>query len=411
MSNENTVDSNNGSKVRKYSNESAKLKNNENQNIFKENKDINSECINNLASEKNTFDINNENNSNINKPNIVILKNVGNTTYMSSVIRCLTDNSDFYDYYLKNKDIIKNNADKMPISYAFSRIIAHLYPSINGPFENSYSLDKFYKVIIFLNPAFKGKSTKNAIDFLIYFIEKIHQEGKQMQKLLKNIDNSKQIEIDYNNYDKYFKYLREFEYSNILDEFYWINQSVNKCWNCNEEKKTFNSFFTYDLDFENALGKTILEHKKELTIFDCIKYTLKSKTLYNVFCENCDEMSNIEKNSSIKLCEKSLIFLVRRNEETKNINNLKNNEIIFRIDEKLDLSDLIGIEKSVYTLKGLISYNIEELEYTAYSVNPNNKQWYKYNKEKIIPIKIYDFINGNSSKILPEILFYRKLLK
>ena len=357
----------------------------------------------------NSNDINKHDNSNINNEIRIILKNVGNTTYMNSVLRCLSNNYNFSSYYLKNKEVINKNMKDIPISYTFSRIIFHLYPEKNMPFHNSYSLDKFHKTIMQLNPIFRGKSTKNAIDFLIYLIEQLNEENKILQKILKNSEKTEPIKIDYNSNDKYMKLLNEIKDSKVFGEFFWINKSVEKCWSCGNEEITFNSFFTYDLDFENALRKTILNYNKELTIFSCIKYTLENENLYNVFCEKCDMRTNVEKKSSIQLCGNNLIFLFRGIEKMENINNIKNNGIKLKIEEKLNLSNLIGTNNYIYTLNGLISYNIEESEYIAYSIDPFTRKWYKYIKEDIISVELNDFINEYELKLIPVILFYRRI--
>ena len=383
-----------------------------NQIKVKENKDNNLNFNENILEKcfsEDKKNINKQFYSNINKEIRIILKNVGNTTYMNSVLRCLSNNYNFSSYYLKNKDVINNNKQNIPISYTFSRIIFHLYQERDMPFQQSYSLDKFHKTIMQLNPIFRGKSTKNAIDFLIYLIEQLHEENKILKKILKNSEKAELIEIDYNNNGKYMKLLNEIKDSKVYSEFCWINKSVEKCWACGNEQISYNSFFTYDLDFENALRKTILNYNKELTIFNCIKYTLEKENLYNVFCEKCDMMTNIEKKSSIQLCGNSLIFLFRGIEKMENINNIKNNGIKLKIEVELNLSNLIGTNNFIYTLNGLISYNIEESEYIAYSIDPINRKWYKYIKEDIISVEINDFINEYELKIFPVILFYRRI--
>ncbi len=352
----------------------------------------------------------NINNNNLYSDNdffLVILENVGNTTYMNSVLRCLSNNFDFSNFYLNNIDDIKKYMTIMPISYMFSRVLFHLFPNKNIPFQKSYSLDKFHNVIIELNPIFRGKSTKNAIDFLIYFIEQLHEENKYFQKK-DEISGNFQI-VDSNNLHKYINLKEGVQQSNIFYEFSWINKNVEKCWICNEEKILYQSLFTFDLDFENALNKAILYDNKNLSILDCIKYRIEKENIYNIFCKNCNTKTNFEKQSSILLTRKSIIFLNRGFEKNKIINAMNSNNIRIKINEKLDLSNLTGIKNSVYYLNGLILYNIVELEYIAYSINPTNKKWYKYIKEKIISIELKDFINEYDSKLFPAILFYGKI--
>lgn len=64
----------------------------------------------------------------------------------------------------------------MPMSYAFSRLIFHLYPFTQDDLKKSYSLKSFHQISIYLNPIFKGTSTKNSIDFMIYALERLHNE-------------------------------------------------------------------------------------------------------------------------------------------------------------------------------------------------------------------------------------------
>ena len=136
---------------------------------------------------------------------------------------------------------------------------------------------------------------------------------------------------------------------------------------------------------------------------------MEKENVYNIFCKNCNTKTNFEKQSSILLTRKSIIFLNRGFEKNKIINAMNSNNIRIKINEKLDLSNLTGIKNSVYYLNGLILYNIVELEYIAYSINPTNKKWYKYIKEKIISIELKDFINEYDSKLFPAILFYGKI--
>ena len=60
--------------------------------------------------------------NNTKKAPLVILEDTKNTTYMSNVIRCLTNIKPIAKYYSTNLNKIKSNLNKIPFSYAFSRI-------------------------------------------------------------------------------------------------------------------------------------------------------------------------------------------------------------------------------------------------------------------------------------------------
>ena len=336
----------------------------------------------------------------------IFLKNIGNTTYINCVLRCLANNNSFSDYYIKNKEYLEKYMEVFPISYLFSRIIVHLFPDPKFLFPKSYSLEKFHKVLIFLNPIFKGKSTKNVIDFLIYFIDQLYEDNQRMKDINKNINGNAQQIIDNHNFENYMKFLREKEYSHVFKEFSWINKKTEKCWGCNNKNIIFKSFLTYDLDFENALNKTIVNNTNELSVLDCIKYTSEYKNKYNVFCIKCHKKNNIETKSSIYSYGNTLILLIRGLEKKEIINEIQNNKIKIKINESFKLYNLMKNKYSYYTLHSLILYDTEKLEYIAYSINPINKKWYKYMKDEILEIKLNDFINEYDFKIFPVIFFY-----
>ena len=146
-------------------------------NIFKNrNRSLDKPLINNKYSEKRHKNNLNKIYSLIGNNNypLVILKECGKTTFINTVLRCFSDIKDISKYYLDNIIIITKNMNQMPISYVYTRILFHLFPRQNTPSENFYSLDKFYYALTCLNPIFKGKSTKNAIDFLAFKLKYLY---------------------------------------------------------------------------------------------------------------------------------------------------------------------------------------------------------------------------------------------
>ena len=318
---------------------------------------------------------------------LIILKECGKTTFIITVLRCFSDIINISNYYLDNIIIITNNMNQMPISYVYTRILYHLFPRQNIPSENSYSLDKFYYALTCLNPIFKGKSTKNAIDFLIYFINKLSEENKVILGC-------------------YQKYIQN-ENTKIYEEFSWTNKRIEKCWACGNERISYSKYLTYDLDFENAFNKAIFRNKNQFSLLDCINLSLEKKNLYNVFCDNCNRKNNSEKITSIEHIGNNIIFLIRI-ENKEFINKIRENNFKFIINENIDLSKILKTDNSMYYLNGVIFYDSENLEYIAYSYNQNHKKWYKYDKEKIIPIE-YNFFNYKYDyKLFPVVFFLKK---
>ena len=337
---------------------------------------------------------------------LIILKNDGNTTYINSVIRIISNIKDISKYYLDHTDIITKNKFEMPISYFYSRILYHL----NTPAPSNFSLAKFYNILTEYNHVFKGNETKDAIDFLIYFINELHEENKLILNYKKNHN-----EINFHNYNNYLKYLNENENTKIFANFYWINKKYENCLSCNHEKITFQKFFTYDLDFKNSLNNKLFNRNKNnnnklsesvsLSVLDCLKYASDKKIIYNIFCDKCNKNYNFQKISSIVLSSKYIIFLIGAM-DNKLINKIKEDNIIIHINKELDFSKLFDNNTSFYTLYGFIVYDLEQLEYIAYCISPYNKKWYKYVKDKILSVELTDFIYNCNYKLIPVILLY-----
>ena len=137
------------------------------------NSQFNKNMINNKLNEINQNNLINlneikENSKDNIEPFLVVLLNEGNTTYIVAVLQCLRNIKHIENYYLKRLKDIEQNLNKALISYVFSRVIYNLNPSQRKDKKNVYSLKSFKKALLHSNQIFNGKSTKNAIDFLIY---------------------------------------------------------------------------------------------------------------------------------------------------------------------------------------------------------------------------------------------------
>ena len=342
------------------------------------------------------------------KPSLVALENVGNISYMNAVVRILSNVKSIVIYYLKQLNNIKNMVGKIPLSYSFSRIIFHLYPYPQNSLENSYSLQSFHKVVIYLNPIYKGHSTKNAVDFSFFLLDLLHKEDLSFR----NINNKEKNEIQSNtNFDDYIVYLKNNEDSIIFSSFGYIYEKEKICINCRETNITYQNYFTYDLDIQRNLEKLIVSSKKEVYIYDFLKNCMDKENLYNVYCEKCKQKSNFESKSFIRSSPNYFIFLLRL-DEISNIKKLVEHQIKIKIDEQIDISEFIkGNQPNVqYNLRGFVVVNYKsniEKEYKAFCCSPIDQKWYMYENDgkSIIKIEKNDYLNSNN--LFPVILLYK----
>lgn len=346
------------------------------------------------------------------KPPLVCLINDGNTTYINVIIQSLANIRPIPSHYLKKENYFKNYANDMALSYYFSRIIIHLYPYPEDRGEKFYSLSTFKKVLLSKNPIFKGKTTKNAIDFLVYFLDILHDDDKKMPYYNNqdNIDNSLKEDIN-NNINLYTQYLTQSENSCIFNTFGWIEGKKKICWECKKEYINYQKYFTFDLNFELALNKSIVHNnKQEISILDCIKYQLGEQILYNVFCENCQKKCNFDSKISIYSSANVFIFLIRINDNKEIIGKIKNSNIKIKVEEEINLNGLVENQISFanYKLHCLIAFDLnEKLGYIAYCCNPIDQNWYKYEGDNYKKVELAEILNIKDGNLLPVILFYR----
>jgi len=345
------------------------------------------------------------------KAPMVSLENVGNTSYMNCVIQGLANIRSIVSYYLRYLNDFKENLQEMPLSYSFSRVIFHLYPYPQDPLSKSFSLSSFHKVITYLNPMFKGSSTKDPVDFIIYLLETLHNDDKKMPNN-KN-DLNVQILEKNNNFKAFIQFLSKSEKSIIFNNFCWINQKIKKCHGCNSESILYQKFFTFDLNIEDTLNYLVINKKMDnnkIHISDCIKFQCQSKKVYNNYCQNCGRKSDFSIESTIRTSPPIFVLLIKIDKNF--IEKIKTNKYKIEIDLTISLSDIIKDQQNFlnYTLHGYIFYDPdnrkENCRYRARFCNPVDKNWYSY-ENNIIEKSKGPYTNICNYNMYPVILFYR----
>jgi len=344
---------------------------------------------------------------------LVVLLNEGNTTYIVSVLQCLRNIKYIENYYLKHLKDIENNLNNALISYVFSRAIYNLNPSSQRKDKkNSYNLTSFKKALVHSNHIFNGKSTKNAIDFLVYLLNTLHEEDKKLAHW-KNLymafnENLKADTI------KYINYLSKNDKSIIFDTFCYTLETTRTCWECKTINTNIQKYFTFELNFEKALNKTALMYKKEFSIEDCISIHFEKQTMYNVFCEKCDEKRDFSVDLAFNFGPPFFIFILRLNDREDLIEKMRSNDIKIKIDEEINVFSYVKKSQEsclIYKLNGAIFFDTKkEKGYIAYCKNNIDDNWYKFEINKINKVQSSEVLNiSKEGSLLPVILFYNKI--
>jgi ubiquitin C-terminal hydrolase len=362
------------------------------------------------------------------KAPLVVLENVGNSTYMSCVVQCLANIRSIIKYYLTKNNDIKKKIQELPISYGFSRIIFQLYPFPEDSLNKSFSLKTFQRTIAYYNRCFKGEDCKNAKDFMIYLLENLHKEDKLFRS--QKQDNSEKTQNGNKPVNKSFKeylqYLIDNEKSIISDNFCWINQKIKKCQKCSTEDISYQNFFSFELNLEDFINnippKGNSNDNIEISIIDCIQNQLKNKTI-KMYCHKCKQKCDFHLKKSISFAPDVFILLNGVKDPQDVLEQMVKKNISFNFSDDnlytLDLSKIIKDENSnkLYSLQEVVCSQrttsgpdekiCEKIKYVAFCKNPIDSKWNKYEDNEISPItesQLPVFI----SQLFPEILIYRQ---
>ena len=361
------------------------------------------------------------------KAPLVALENVGNSSYMNSVLQCLGNIRSIIKYYLSKNNDIKKKIQELPISYGFSRIIFQLYPFPEDSLNKSFSLKTFQRTITYYNRCFKGEDCKSAKDFLIYLLENLHKEDKLFRS--QKQDNSEKTQNGNKPVNKSFKeylqYLIDNEKSIISDNFCWINQKINKCQLCNTENISYQNFLSFELDLEDAIDnmppKENQKSNREISIMKCIQNQLKTKII-KMYCKKCKQKCDFQIKKSISFTPEVFILLNGVKDPEQVIEKMNKEEIDFGLSDDnvytLDFSQIIKDANSnkIYSLQAVVCSQritseavekVEKKKYVAFCKSPIDSKWYRYEDNTISPItevQLPIFI----TQLFPEIFFYRQ---
>lgn len=388
------------------------------------------------------------------------LNNLGNTCYMNSVLQAISS-TDLLNYYLRKKIFkmkLKNGIkqivlkklrqntnlksdeeveiSKKKLKYKFKHSMTYrLYQVIKIMWNINCELkpEKFKRVVDTLLPQFKGYSQHDGHEFLIYLIDRLHEEIKsdiQIKKIKLNSSTLKYIEAKMNlrnliesttnetekqihktelkklyneNYIldvqyeglKFFQNFIKDNHSIITDLFYGIFLSEIQCEYCSNKSVSFEPFNVLQLDMEqNTDNLEELLHN----------YFKEGSVDYN--CDECKKNGTAKKTLKIHILPEKLIiqlkrFIVRGCYSRKN-----NFDIKFPLDN-LILNEIIKDKVVNYELYSIINHigDVGGGHYTNYSKNQINKDWYEFNDSSV------SYLTKPEEEIISSnayILFYQK---
>ena len=340
-----------------------------------------------------------------------ILQNIGDTSYLNSVLYLLANIRHFASYFLnpKNDNFIQQRLqEQRPLLYTFQRLLFHLYPFPETDNRETYKPNALFQLLGNMNAVYKSFQKRSPNDLLCYLLSNLHNEmntAVPSQKLEGNIYDRRSV-IKYGS--KNFQQNNNSIISNILNWFEIKECFCNKCMKTSYE---FQNFSTFSLDIKSAYNKknnNNNERKESITIYDSLAH-YNSPKQQNFYCKNCKQTICSLITTKIFSTSCYLFFLIDRGNDFDNSNELIN--INLHIYDKIDLSNFVEMNESPkkFELVGIISIYLTQKKYVSFCRSPVDKKWYFYNDENINLIDINEVLNKHNDlkEMIPCILLYK----
>ena len=315
------------------------------------------------------------------------ISNLGNTCYINATLQCLSHTVDLTKYYITEK--YKYHKDDTKITHLneeFHSILRNLWGN-----NKSINVSNFKTLISKYIPFVKGNRQHDAHEFLINFLEKLHESMKYNKSF--NITGEIVNSSDKLIYDSCDHYIKTFSknYSKIVELFYGQLHSIIIIPELEYQSYKFQEFPILELSINECDN-----------IYECFdKYTtIEHEVNYNLEEQNYNTEHASKKMSLWKIPKILIIQLVRFLPTGEKISS----HIDFPIND-LDLNKYcldVRSKNNNYSLYGIVNHYgcTGGGHYTAYC--KNNGSWYDFNDSNVSPVD--DIVTNNA-----YLLFYKKI--
>ena len=333
------------------------------------------------------------------------LQNLGDSSYLNSILQFLGCFRHFSSYFVKpsNAHYFAENVNNSPLTFVIHRLFLHFYPYPEKNEPEIYNPYYILETIKHKNIIYKTNKKRNPNDLISYILNTLHNElnefkNRNIQNNINFYDKNKVLTQGINNICNSNK-------SIIYDYFHWYELKEIKCNTCNISIYNCNSFNIFELD----LLRTFNYCKRVITIQDCLQYYSTTRQ-QNLVCEQCKQKTIHSTTTSIFCSPNNFIFSLDRKNLDQNLLSVQ-----FNIEEKINLKNFVSNKNclTLYQLIGIVSYSTTEKKYVSFCMSPVDSQWYMYSDEIVQLVQLNQVIifHNNNRKYIPCLLAYKSIKK
>jgi hypothetical protein len=331
-----------------------------------------------------------------------ILANLGDTSYLNSVLYLLGNLNFFVEYFLTEKqEIFISDIRNHPLSFVLYRLLCHhFYPKEKKP-QETYKPDALLSVLGNLNVVYNdGTKRRNPNELIFFILNNLHRElNKKNYNDINNNENpdTHNIQAVINCGMNNFKNSNDSIISNTLN---WFQIKESMCNKCYKLMYNFNAFTIFELDI---LGCSKCQQKQIITIYDCLNYYRIQKN-HILYCSNCKNYTQITYQTKILHSPEIFIFSLDRGQIDLNLLNIK---VLF--EEDLDMSLYVENQTTSpkhYKLIGIVSIT-KNYDYCSFCKSNYDNKWYFYKGDITSPLELKNVINAHKNVYTPCLLAYQ----
>ena len=330
------------------------------------------------------------------------LKNLGDTSYLNSVLQLLGCIRNLASYFVKpsNQKYFVDNINTASLSFVLHRLYSHFYPYPEKNQREVYDTSTILQVLGRDNQVYNTKKRRNPNDLIIYCLDKIHKEinfAKNKIEFDTNINIFNKDDVIKKRFNEYLA----FNDSIVSKNFTWFEIKQLRCKTCSTQAYNLNSFFIYNLDISGAFQ----QYNFPLTILKCLEYQYK-KTKNN-FCQSCNNYQQMDIETKIFSSPLSFVFSIDRGNCDMNLM-----QIPFIVEQYIDINNYLEIKEAFhkFEIQGIVSISLgENNKYVCFAKSPVDKQWYLYDDGNVMNVDINAILNvhNNNGGYIPCILLYQ----